>query len=93
MTTHDNEHTIAAPRRASAEEMPILDLGAWLAGGDIGPLVSQFKAACPNTGFFFVENHGVPQEVIDAAFDATRRYMSLPMEERQAVGLLLTDWS
>jgi isopenicillin N synthase-like dioxygenase len=45
-------------------------------------VVEQFKAACTNTGFFYVKNHGVPQAVIDAVFDATRRYMSLPMEER-----------
>ncbi|CAN5502464.1 2-oxoglutarate and iron-dependent oxygenase domain-containing protein [soil metagenome] len=76
------EHTIDAPRRASAEEMPILDLGPWLAGGSIDDLVAQFKAACTNTGFFYVKNHGVPQPVIDRVFDATRRYMSLPMEER-----------
>ncbi|MGN8084185.1 isopenicillin N synthase family dioxygenase [Variovorax sp. 22077] len=76
------EHQVDAPRRASAEEMPILDLGDWLAGGSIEPLVAQFKAACTNTGFFYVKNHGVPQATIDKAFEATRRYMSLPMEER-----------
>jgi len=76
------EHTVAAPRRASPEEMPILDLGPWLAGGPIDELVAQFKAACTNTGFFYVKNHGVSQRAIDRVFDATRRYMSLPMEER-----------
>jgi isopenicillin N synthase-like dioxygenase len=76
------EHEVAAPRRASAEEMPVLDMSEWLGGGPIEPLVAQFKAACTNTGFFYVKNHGVPQAVIDAVFDATRRYMSLPMDER-----------
>ena len=64
------EHQVDAPRRASAEEMPILDLGDWLAGGSIEPLVAQFKAACTNTGFFYVKNHGVPQATIDKAFEA-----------------------
>lgn len=77
-----NEHAVDAPRRASADEMPILDLGPWLAGASIAPVVEQFQAACTNTGFFYVKNHGVSQPVIDAVFDATRRYMSLPMEER-----------
>lgn len=77
-----SEHAITPPRRASSTEMPILDLGDWIAGGSIEPLVEQFKAACTNTGFFYVRNHGVPQQVIDEVFDATRRYMSLPMEER-----------
>jgi isopenicillin N synthase-like dioxygenase len=73
---------IAVPRRASATEMPILDLGDWLAGGPIEPLVGQFKTACTNTGFLYVRNHGVPRAAVDAVFDATRRYFSLSMEER-----------
>lgn len=73
---------VAVPRRASATEMPVLDLGDWLAGGSIEPLVAQFKAACTNTGFLYVRNHGVPRAAVDAVFDATRRYFSLSMEER-----------
>ena len=73
---------VAVPRRASATEMPILDLGDWLAGGPIAPLAAQFKAACTNTGFFYVRNHGVPRAAVDAVFDATRRYFSLSAQER-----------
>jgi isopenicillin N synthase-like dioxygenase len=76
------DEQIVAPRRASATEMPILDLGDWLAGGPIEPLVAQFKAACTNTGFFYIRNHGVPGTAIDEVFEATRRYFSLSMEER-----------
>lgn len=77
------EQQIAAPRRASATEMPILDLGEWIAGrAPIGPLVEQFKAACTNTGFFYVKNHGIPAEVIEAVFEATGRYFALPEAER-----------
>ena len=82
MTSSETEHIVAPPRRASADEMPILDLGDWLAGGPIDPVAEQFKAACSRTGFFYVANHGVPQEVIDSVFDAARRYFALPMQER-----------
>lgn len=74
--------SLEAPRRASPTEMPILDLGDWIAGGPIAPLVEQFRAACTNTGFLYVKNHGIPAEVLDAAFEATRRYFALPLEER-----------
>lgn len=73
---------VAPPRRASATEMPILDLGNWLAGGSIAPLVDQFKAACTNTGFFYIRNHGIPRAVVDGVFQATKRYFDLPEEER-----------
>ena len=75
---------VVTPRRASPTEMPVLDLGDWLAGGAIEPLVAQFKAACTNTGFFYIRNHGIPREVVDGVFAATRRYYDLPMEERLA---------
>ncbi len=78
----DTEQLLSAPRRASATEMPVLDLGEWLAGGSIEPLVRQFDAACTNTGFFYIRNHGLPRAVLDAVFAATRRYHDLPMEER-----------
>ena len=80
MTTIDQQ--VEPPRAASIDEMPILDLNDWLTGGPIEPLVEQFKAACTNTGFFYVKNHGIPQEVVDSVFEATRRYYSLPMDER-----------
>lgn len=73
---------VAAPRRASATEMPVLDLADWLAGGPIEPLVAQFKAACTNTGFFYIRNHGIPREIVEGVFGATRRYFELPQEER-----------
>lgn len=74
---------VDAPRRASATEMPILDLGDWLAGGPIEPLVAQFKAACTNTGFLYIRNHGIPRAAVDAVFEATRRYFALSEEERR----------
>lgn len=78
----DTDLGVAVPRRASATEMPVLDLGAWLAGGPIDVLAAQFRAACTETGFLYVTNHGIPRATVDGVFDATRRYFSLPMEER-----------
>lgn len=76
------DQQLAAPRRASATEMPVLDLGDWIAGGSIAPLVEQFRAACTNTGFLYVRNHGIPRGVVDGVFQATRRYFELPEAER-----------
>lgn len=78
----DHEQLLTVPRHASATEMPILDLGDWVAGGPIAPLAKQFDAACTNTGFFYIKNHGLSSEVLDAIFLATRRYHDLPIEER-----------
>ncbi|MDB5940291.1 MAG: 2OG-Fe(II) oxygenase [Polaromonas sp.] len=71
-----------APRQASPNEMPVLDLSAWLAGGPPHELVRALHAACTGTGFFYLRGHGVPAEVVDNVFDATRRYYDLPHEIR-----------
>lgn len=72
----------AMPRRASAAEVPILDLGDWIAGGSPAELVRQLDAVCTSTGFLYLHRHGIPRAVVDAVFDATRRYFARPMEER-----------
>jgi len=81
-TDTNTDHSVAVPRRASATEMPILDLGDWLAGGPIDALAGQFQSACTETGFLYIRNHGIPRAIVDGVFDATRRYFSLSMEER-----------
>ena len=70
------------PRAATADEVPVLDLTPLTSGGDIVPLAARLRHACETTGFFYVRHHGVPQEVIDNVFAATRRYFDLPLHER-----------
>jgi isopenicillin N synthase-like dioxygenase len=73
---------LEAPRQASSTEVPILDLSDWLAGGPPDALMAQLRAACLGTGFFYVKGHGVPKDIIDGVFDATRRYYDIPHEIR-----------
>jgi len=70
------------PRSASQNEVPILDLSHWLAGGSPDTLVPMIRSACLDTGFFYVAGHGVPAKVIDDVFDAMRRYFDIPLETR-----------
>ncbi len=70
------------PRPATADEVPILDLTPLNQGQDLHELARGLRGACESIGFFYVRNHGVPQQVIDDVFDATRRYHALPLEER-----------
>jgi isopenicillin N synthase-like dioxygenase len=70
-----------APRRATPEEVPILDLRRM--GTDMAGFAADLRAACTGTGFFYAAHHGVPQAVVDDIFNATRRYFSLPESERE----------
>jgi isopenicillin N synthase-like dioxygenase len=70
------------PRAATADEVPILDLAPLLEAQDIARLAERLRHACETIGFFYVQHHGVPQQVTDDVFAATRRYFDLPLEER-----------
>lgn len=73
---------LPSPRPANRDEVPVLDLTNLVCGGPIDALARELRRACEATGFLYVANHGVPQAVIDNAFDVTKRYFALPLEQR-----------
>jgi isopenicillin N synthase-like dioxygenase len=40
------------------------------------------RHTCENVGFFYALNHGVSEAVIDRAFEASRRFHALPLEQK-----------
>ncbi len=88
LTTVDEASKIStAPRAATREELPVLDLTPLLIGGDLEPLARELRHACETIGFFYVSHHGVPQQVVDNVFEATRRFFALPESARAAIKL------
>jgi isopenicillin N synthase-like dioxygenase len=77
----------SAPQRT--EEIPGLDLGPYLAGapGELERLAARLRTICETVGFFYVENHGVPQAVIDRAFAESQRFHALPLERKLEIRL------
>lgn len=74
---------------AISELIPVIDYGPYFAGepGATETLVRQVRHACENVGFLYALNHGVPQEVIDRAFAASRAFHALPLERKLALTL------
>ncbi|MGE0224633.1 MAG: isopenicillin N synthase family dioxygenase [Acetobacteraceae bacterium] len=64
--------------------IPIVDFGPYFAGepNALERLAENLRYACENVGFLYAINHGVPQELIDRAFAASRRFHALPLEEK-----------
>ncbi|MDB5395661.1 MAG: penicillin synthase [Rhodospirillales bacterium] len=52
----------------------------------------EIHKACRDIGFFYVENHGVPDALLVGQFDFVRRFFALPMETKEAVGLKDSAW-
>jgi len=69
---------------AAAAQIPVLDFGPFFAAesGALDWLVPQVRHACENVGFFYAANHGVPEELVERAFAASRRFHALPLEEK-----------
>ena len=53
------------PKRASENEIPILDAQSIVSNDDISLLAKSVREACQNMGFFYVKNHGISQIIID----------------------------
>mgnify|MGYP001183054677 CR=1 FL=1 len=69
-------------RCIAEEEIPIVDVGAYLAG-DIDAreqLAVDLRAIQESLGFYVIVNHGVPQNLIDWAFDQVAQLFMLPLD-------------
>ncbi|GAA4330873.1 2-oxoglutarate and iron-dependent oxygenase domain-containing protein [Pigmentiphaga soli] len=66
----------------SDEEIPVLDLAPYLEGSESGraKVARELGRISQRVGFFYVKNHGVPQELVDNVFTQARRFHSLPEE-------------
>ena len=71
-------------RADAAEEIPVLDLGAFRAGlpGAKERLASDLAHVFENVGFYFIVNHGVPQSLIDDTFTAAKRFHDQPLDKK-----------
>jgi isopenicillin N synthase-like dioxygenase len=69
---------------AAAEKIPVIDFGPAFAGepGALAAVAQDVRRACEEVGFFYAFNHGVPEEIIDRAFAASRRFHALPLETK-----------
>jgi isopenicillin N synthase-like dioxygenase len=69
------EISSAPPRAATAEEIPIIDLSKLSSKNleDRKGIALKIKAAAENTGFFYIENHGIEEEIIENAKESAMK--------------------
>ena len=71
--------------RGSFTAIPVIDL-APLAGTDpaaLQALAEEIRLACSQVGFFYIRNHGIPEELIRRAYARTAEFFALPEEEKR----------
>ena len=70
-------------------EVPVIDFAPFLGGMTAGRtgVGKAVRDACESTGFFYLAGHGIPLPAVAAIFAASRRFFTLPLEERLKVRL------
>lgn len=69
-----------------SDDIPVVD---WPLGNspwtidESQQVASAVRDACRRCGYFFLNRHGVSAELIAAAFDETRRFYSLPIDQKR----------
>src|SRR2546422_5689023 len=67
--------------------IPVIDFGPAFRGepGGLDIVARQVRHASETVGFFYLAGHPVPQALIDAAFDASREFHAIPLDEKLAL--------
>jgi hypothetical protein len=68
------------PRDCTPEEIPVIDLTRLYSSAlsDRKDLAKEIRAAAVNTGFFYIKNHGIEEEIIGNAKKQLLAYVSRP---------------
>ncbi len=69
------------PLAESSAPIPVIDLdeGASPSLERRKQTAREIRAACRDSGFFYVVNHGVPDKTIESTLEASRRFFDQPM--------------
>ena len=64
--------------------IPVIDFGpAFHDERDgLAAIASAVRDACERVGFFYMAGHGVSQDIIDDAFQASREFHAMPLEDK-----------
>ncbi|KAM0232850.1 hypothetical protein ACHAP5_010615 [Fusarium lateritium] len=80
------------PRTPTLDEMPVIDLNSL--DGDAAArkaLATKIKAAAENTGFFYVCNHGIPENLIQEAVQQVKAFFDQPWKVKNRVAFDKAD--
>ena len=66
--------------------VPVIDLAPYTTpNSDTTETAKAIREACKHIGFFYVKNHGVPEQLIKSIFANSAKFFSLPREEKREI--------
>ncbi len=66
---------------AHVDTLPVLDLAPWIDGTDRASVAHALHQHAQVCGFFYLANHGIPQNLTAAVLEQTRIFFNRPVDE------------
>ncbi|OAL31254.1 hypothetical protein AYO20_08309 [Fonsecaea nubica] len=76
-----------AAAKKTFESIPVIDISGIFSDSleERKKVAKEVGKACQDVGFFYAENHNIPDEVIDQTFAAVKHFFALSHEEKMEV--------
>ncbi|KAH9884543.1 2OG-Fe(II) oxygenase [Xylariomycetidae sp. FL2044] len=82
------------PRDATTDEIPIVHISGIFSDSlaDRQAVAAEIRRAATTSGFFYMKNHGVPEEAIRTCLAAANNFFHQPEEVKQRVSVAGSKW-
>ncbi|KAJ4482524.1 Clavaminate synthase-like protein [Lentinula aciculospora] len=66
------------------EEIPVIDFADASSSNPVRrmALAEKIRDACVNVGFFYITNHGIPEDIVTDAVEAGKKFFALPISSK-----------
>ncbi|MGF1681379.1 isopenicillin N synthase family dioxygenase [Photobacterium minamisatsumaniensis] len=72
-------------RAITTDDIPVIDIAPLVSGENIEDVAAQILDAVTHKGFFYIANHGIPQQVMDKAGAAMRDFFAKPQDIKSEI--------
>lgn len=71
------------------ESIPVVDVAGLFSNHpeDRRKVAENIGKACREVGFFYAENHDIPEGVINETFESVKKFFAMPKEDKMEVHL------
>jgi isopenicillin N synthase-like dioxygenase len=67
---------------AKSPNIPVVDFAGWNTESSRQRIAREIVAACKTVGFVYIVNHSLPESMLDEAFDWSKLFFELPLDEK-----------
>lgn len=77
-----------ASKQTAFSEIPIIDIMQLVDGSDPQGVARKIGEACEKVGFFYIKNHGIPNDLVERLYSLTRQFFDLPFEAKDRLNVV-----